>query len=225
MRNRSPAQLVEPEASLAPSVPEPASDDPTDAVGYQQLVGGIRQRKHLYISPADAHRAGIVWVRCRVVRHGFLRAAVAVAWLVTGLLALFAIRADNIVGDSQTSAALLLLVPALIAGFLIAPGEHDMTRHLLRGPRMLTAGIGLLALLATAGLLALPEPSPQGAPTALVCIWTIGAGIATILSVLLTVSLFLPKAGHRDKSSPPAGHDQTLVDPHPEDHGVAGGNV
>jgi hypothetical protein len=225
MRNRSPAELVKPEASLAPSVPEPPSDDPTDAIGYQQLVGGIRQRKHLYVSPADEHRAGIIWVRCRVVRHGFLRAAVAVAWLVTVLLALFAIRADNIVGDSQTSAAVLLLVPALIAGFLIAPGEHDMTRHLLRGPRMLTAGIGLLALLATAALLALPEPSPEAAPDSLVCSWTVAAGIAFVLSLLLTVSLFLPRAGHRDKSSPPAEHDQTLVDPHPEDHGVAGGNV
>lgn len=225
MRNKSPAELVKADAALAPPIPEPPTDDPTDAVGYQQLIGGIRQRKHLYISPAGAHRAGIVWVRCRVVRHGFLRAAVAVAWLVTGLLTVFAIRADNIVGDSQTSAALLLLVPALIASFLIAPGEHDLTRHLLRGPRLLTAFIGFLSLLATAALLALPEPSPRAAPNALVCTWAIEAVVAFILTCLITVSLFLPRAGHRDKSSPPADHDQTLVDPHPEEHGVAGGNV
>lgn len=79
---------------------------------------------------AHAHRTGIVWVRFRVVRHGFLRAALAVAWLMALLLALFAIRADNVLGEAQTAAAMLLLVPALIAGFLIAPGEHPMTRHL-----------------------------------------------------------------------------------------------
>jgi hypothetical protein len=213
MRNRRPADLVRPLASTAPALPEPPADDPNDAKGYQQFVGGIDERKHVYVESAHAHRAGFIWVRFRVVRHGFLRAAVAVAWLTTLLLVLFADRGENVLGEAQTAAALLLLVPALIAGFLIAPGEHAMTRYLLRGPRFLTACSGLLALLAIAALLTLPaaEPSPA-VPEALLWIWRGEAMIGVVLSVLLTISLRRPKAGTREEVSPPVEAQQPFDD-------------
>jgi hypothetical protein len=221
MRNKPLAELVQTDASRAPVLAQPATEEPNDAVGYDQFVGGISQHKHLYISNASAHRAGIVWVRFRLVRRGFLRAALAVAWLVSILLGLYALRADNIVGDSQTAAALLLIVPALIAGFLIAPGEHDITRHLQRGPRVLTAGIGLVALLATAAMLTIPS-SRHSAPDSLVCIWTVEAVIAAALSLLLTASLVLPRAGRRHKSPPLVEH-HTLAQSPPQEQGPDAG--
>ena len=213
MRNKPPAEAVAVKSAATPQLPEQPQDDPNDAIGYQQFLGGVRDRKHLYVERAHEHRAGIVWVRFRVVRHGFLRAAASVGWLSTIVLALFAARADHVVGEAQTAAALLLLLPALIAGFLIAPGEHAMTRHLLRGPRFLTALVGLLALIATAMMLTLPVPHPQAAPPELIDIWRVQAAMAGLISVLLTISLFMPRPGKRSTSSPPTEAEGPFVDP------------
>ena len=227
MRNGPPSDLVRSEFPAAPMLPESDSaDDPDDAEGYQQFLGGISKRKHLYVEHAHAHRTGIVWVRFRVVRYGFLRAAVAVAWLTAVILALFAARAKYVIGDSQTAAALLLLLPALIAGFLIAPGEHAMTRHLLRGPRMLTAMVGVLALIATAAMLTIPLPGSKAAPQALTCIWGAEAALAAMISFLLTISVCLPRPGKRETSSPPTEHEQPFIGPRrQEDQEEVEGNV
>jgi hypothetical protein len=213
MRNKPPSEVVEVKSPSTPKLPEQPHDDPNDASGYQQFLGGVRERKHLYIERAQKHRAGIVWVRLRVVRHGFLRAAASVAWLTALILALFAARADYVVGEAQTAAALLLLLPALIAGFLIAPGEHAMTRHLLRGPRFLTALTGLLALVATAVMLTLPGPHPTEAPEGLCILWGAEAGMAGVIGALLTVSLFTPRPGKRSTSSPPTQPEQPFIGP------------
>jgi hypothetical protein len=224
MRNKPLSDLVEVKTEATPELPDQPRDDPNDAAGYQQFLGGVRKRKHLYVGRAHAHRAGIVWVRFRVVRHGFLRAAVSVGWLTTIILTLFAARADHVVGEAQTAAALLLLLPALIAGFLIAPGEHAMTRHLLRGPRFLTALIGLLALVATAMMLTLPAPEPTAAPERLTTIWAVEAGLAGLISVLLTISLFVPRPGKRGTSSPPTEPERPFLGPQREEEqeGVEG---
>lgn len=226
MRNGPPSDLVRSEFPSAPALsPAEAPDDPHDAVGYQQFLGGISKRKHLYVEHAHAHRTGFVWVRFRVARHGFLTAAVAVACLTAIVLWLFGFRAEHVIGDSQTAAALLLLLPALIAGFLIAPGEHAMTRHLLRGPRLLTAVIGVLALTAAAAMLTIPPSDPGAAPQLLVCIWKIEAVLATIVCILLGLSMWLPRPGERGKSSPPAQPEQPFIGPRPEAEDESEGNV
>ncbi|HEX2393343.1 MAG TPA: hypothetical protein VHI77_10550 [Solirubrobacterales bacterium] len=217
MRNKPPGDVVEVKSEATPKLPEQPPEDPNDAAGYQQFLGGVRKRKHLYIERAHLHRAGIVWVRFRVVRHGFLRAAVSVGWLTTIILALYAARADHVLGEAQTAAALLLLLPALIAGFLIAPGEHAMTRHLLRGPRFLTAAIGLLALIATAMMVTLPAGGPNPTvPVELPRIWWTEAAMAAAISALLTVSLFVPRPGKRGSSSPPTQPERPFIGPRRE---------
>lgn len=213
MRNKPPWEIVEAKSEATPALSKERRDDPNDAAGYQQFLGGVRRRKHLYVDRAHAHRAGIVWVRFRVVRHGFLRAAVSVGWLTTIILALYAVRADHVLGEAQTAAALLLLLPALIAGFLIAPGEHAMTRHLLRGPRFLTAAIGLLALAATAMMVTLPEAGSGRVPAELPRLWAAEAVLAGIISSCLTVSLFVPRAGRRATSSPPTQPERPFIGP------------
>jgi hypothetical protein len=127
-------------------------------------------------------------------------------------------------GEAQTAAALLLLLPALIAGFLIAPGEHAMTRHLLRGPRFLTAAIGLLALIATAMMVTLPSGDPNPTvPAELPRIWWTEAAMAAVISALLTVSLFVPRAGNRDSSSPPTQPERPFLGPRREHEEEADG--
>jgi hypothetical protein len=217
MRNHRPADLIKPVPSAAPQLPEAPAEHPNDERGFQQFVGGISERKHVYVEKAHEHRAGFIWVRFRVVRHGFLRAAVAVAWLTTLPLVLFALRGQSVLGEAQTAAALLLLVPALIAGFLIAPGEHAMTRHLLRGPRVLTACSGLLALIAIAALLTMPAAEPKAAvPGSLLTVWWVEAGIAFVIAALLSVAQYWPRAGSRDAVTPPAEARQPFNDPDPD---------
>ena len=145
----------------------------------------------------------------------------AVAWMTALLLGLFALRADNVLGEAQTASALLLLVPALIAGFLIGPGEHPMTRHLLRGPRVLTAAVGVLALVATAALLTLPKPHASSAPESLVTLWAIEAGATAVLAILLTIGIFLPRPASADSAVPPVAHDQAFIGPQTEAEAVA----
>ena len=226
MNNGTPADLVRSEAANAPPVtassPAEALDD---SAGYQQRVAGVSERKHLYVELSHAHRSGIAWVRFRVARHGFLRAAPAVGWLVSALLAVFALRADSVVGESQTAAAVLLLVPALIAGFLIGPGEHPMTRHLLRGPRLLTAVIGGIALLATTAMLTLPEGVPRAAPDGLLWTWAVGSALAVALSVLLTIGACLPRPAKPDSITPPTEHHRPFGGPPPSDSDDSEGNV
>ncbi len=225
MRNGPPSDLVRSEVQGAPALPAAETDDPHDALGYQQFLGGVSKRKHLYVEHADAHRTGFVWVRFRVVRQGFIAAAVAVAWLTALLLWVFGFRANQVLGDSQTGAALLLLLPALIAGFLIAPGEHAMTRHLLRGPRLLTAGTGILALAATAAMLTIPTSAADPAPQLLICVWKSEAVIATAIGLLLSLSACLPRAGQSGKSSPPTEPERPFVGPQRKTEDEVEGNV
>lgn len=220
-----PADLVRKDALAAPELPKPAPEEVNDDRGYQQFVPGISKRKHLYVEISHSHRTGVGWVRFRVIRYGFRRAAMLVAWLTTLLLALFALRADYVLGEAQTAAALLLLVPALIAGFLIGPEEHPMTRHLLRGPRAMTAAVGLLALIATAAMLTLPEPGAEAAPCGLVWVWGVEAIGAGLLALVLTMGMFLPKSADEDSVLPPPGEDQDFIGPLTEEEAGREGNV
>jgi len=136
---------------------------------------------------------------------------------MTIILAMFALEPDRVVGEAQTAAALLLLLPALIAGFLIAPGEHPMTRHLLRGPRLLTALIGLLALIGTTLMVTLPATAPGAVPDGLSCIWWAETAIAGVISALLSVSLVLPRGGKRSTSLPPTAPEGPFIGPRRKD--------
>lgn len=226
LTNGRPADLVLQDANSVGSIP--LLDPPKeagDAKRPQPFVPGLSRRKHLYLELSHAHRTGFAWVSFRVVRHGFLHAALAVAWLMSAILALFAIRASNVLGEAQTAAALLLLVPALIAGFLIAPGEHPMTRHLLRGPRLLTAVAGVLALIATAAMLTLPDPDSRSAPCTLVWIWAVEAGLSGVLALILTIGAVLPKAPDSDHAELPVEHQEPFIGPPTEEEAAKDGNV
>ena len=62
---------------------------------------------------------------------------VALLWVVEGRLADL---------DGQTSAAVLLLLPALLAAHLVRPGQHAFATRLLRGVRCLSLVVGVCAI-------------------------------------------------------------------------------
>ena len=122
----------------------------------------VSRRVHLYLPEAHDMRAGVLDVNLRAPRHGLLVAAVMTGILVTAILGVYAARAEEIIGQSDTGAAILLLVPALLAGLILRPGEHAMARVLLRGPRLMTTALGVLPLVAAASIVASPNQDRQG---------------------------------------------------------------
>jgi hypothetical protein len=216
MRNDAPWTLIEslaPEAS--PLQPPPA--DPAVAERFQPQVARLATRAHLYVGRAYDHRAGVLWIALRATRHGFLAGAFVTSILASALLGTYVWRADAIVGETETAAAVLLLVPAIMATFLIGPGEHAMARHLLRGPRLVTAVVAVLPLLAAGGFVILPGeretsllarlrglPPDTHASSALdILLWLLFVA-ALVLCLVLGGSWRLPRP-HR-RRTPPIEH-------------------
>jgi hypothetical protein len=217
LRNAAPYSLVERLAAEAPATERAV--DPR----FEPIVRGPTNAVHLYVPRAHEHRAGIVWVRLRASRSGFLTVAPCLALMVAVLLGGFAIRANQIIGSTETGAAILLLGPALIAGFLVRPGEHAMVRHLLRGARAFTAVLAVLPFLAAAILVTFPGESrgpvlfrifaddAAAAPDALRIGWAVVAGVAAVLMVGLLLSRTLPRSTPRRQRRP--SHAAPFHDP------------
>ncbi|MGH2948555.1 MAG: hypothetical protein ACRDPC_20245 [Solirubrobacteraceae bacterium] len=75
---------------------------------------------------------------------GVFAAAVLTSMVISVLLWLVFARLPHL--DGQTSSAVLLLLPALLAAYLIRPGEHAFATRLLLGVRLLALLVGLFAL-------------------------------------------------------------------------------
>lgn len=153
-----PPRLMLPGSS---GLPDPRKDP------HQPHSEAASQRVHLYLPRAHEMRVGVLEVELRTSRHGLLTAALLTGIFVTLMLGVYAARAEEIVGQSDTGAAILLLVPALLAGFLVRPGEHEMARVLLRAPRFMTTALGILPLVAAGALVAAPNPEERSGLAAL----------------------------------------------------------
>jgi hypothetical protein len=68
--------------------------------------------------------------------------------LTTALLVGAALQLGSL--DGQTSAAVLLLFPAVVVAYLTRPGEHAFVARLLRGVRLLGAVVGVCAVVTVA---------------------------------------------------------------------------
>lgn len=173
-----------------------------------EFAGGFAERRHLYVSQAHDHRIGVLAVQMRAAREGFLPGATLTAALVTTILVVYWRNSHDMLGQSEVAAAVLLLVPALIAGFLVRPGEHAMARRLLRAPRILTTILAAIPLSAAGVLVAVTDDDPElpgivqffaarPDPTAdpkLTYGWLVLALAAGIITVLLAISWWLPRA-------------------------------
>ncbi len=192
---------------------------PTDAKSEARRTviseSGFMQTAHLYIEQAHAPMSGNVWIRLRASRAGFLPGAVLTALLVTVVLVLYWRNARDVGPERETAAAVLLLVPALMAGWLVQPREHAMARRLLRVPRGLTAVVAALPLMAAAVLVAVSDNTPPGVVQFLVgdqreidwkltTSWFLFALIALVCSILLAISWRYPRPPRTPGTSPPA---------------------
>ncbi len=158
--------------------------------------GGGKERVHLV--PERGHRQGRnrLTVKLRPQRRGVLMAYTATALLAAGELLLGRPHVREI--EPQTGAALLLLLPTLIAAFLIRPGEHTFASRMLAGVRVLTVVAALSPLLAAGALAIYGTPRAGETATArsarldhIEHLWTIGTWSACVSgSVLLVAYLF-----------------------------------
>jgi hypothetical protein len=109
---------------------------------------------HLYASAARLEQPAPIRLSFRAQRRGFLNLSLATA-LFTALGLWFAQAhaefADN-AQNTQTAAAVLLDLPALLALFAVRPAEHALVSRLLFGVRALVFVSGLVAVLAAAAL-------------------------------------------------------------------------
>jgi hypothetical protein len=143
----SPAGLRIDNAVLASDRP-PESDE------------GMLRRAHLYLPNAEDGQAATAGLSLRVAGSGFVRDAWLASLLVTAAIAACLIWAENIVRDSSTAPALLLLLPGLIATYLGRPDHHGLTQRLLAWTRRTLMLSALLAYV-TAARLALAGPTPK----------------------------------------------------------------
>jgi hypothetical protein len=95
----------------------------------------------------------------------------------------------TILGSNDEAApALLIAIPALLAAYLSAPGEHMLASRLLIGIRWLTGLTGLLVFVAAASLVAGEERE-----TTVRIVWIAAAGLSWLLSLALIASALLPR--------------------------------
>jgi hypothetical protein len=168
--------------------------------------------------PLRGRRLGLVWVKLRASREGFLSSVLATSVITTALLGLAAYGAPHVLPDrqSESATAALLLVPAIVAALIVRPGEHAITAKMLRGVRIVLVVNALVPALAVFFLITEPE---RGKPNAgslaswllnrfhsifggpktveqggmeLRVYWIALATISAVLTVLLAVSYILP---------------------------------
>jgi hypothetical protein len=140
-------QVVAPDGLLLTGI---EVDVPKDDV--EQHCDG--RRAHLYLSNADVQQGERIRFELKAERRGFLNLSLMASALTAGGLWLAQSTAhpaqDNHV--NQISASVLLVLPALLAVFVIRQAEHPLVTRLLAGIRGLLLLAGLSSVGAAAAL-------------------------------------------------------------------------
>ncbi len=172
----APEDLEVVRADLCPSPGEPP-------VVYE---GGGLVRAHLHPDvPLASSTQPLTRVLFRMRRSGFLHAALVTCVLSVLLLAAARLRLVQLGSEAGPTSTVLLLVPALMAAYLVHPREHAVAASILIGVRMMLLLCGA-ATVAAAGLLLarLDEVTLRFAWDILVFL-SAGALLVVIISVLL----------------------------------------
>jgi hypothetical protein len=125
-------------------------DGVTGTSDYKQTADstGVGRRAHANVAGAPRSATGTITVDLRAERAGLVRGAPLFAALVLGSLILLTIDAKHVENDA--AAAMLLVVPGVIAAFIIRPGEHRLATNVMLGIRALVAASALCAFIASA---------------------------------------------------------------------------
>ena len=143
-------------------------------------------RAHLYLSGIDGPTSSPIRVGMKVERRGFLNLSVVATtitaaglWLAQG----HAGAADD-ADVSQISAAVLLVLPALLAIFVARQAEHPIATRLLAGVRSLVLLAGLSSVTAAAALSGIRLDLWQTVSEA----WIWCASIASVAAIGVTIA-------------------------------------
>lgn len=170
-------------------------------------VGTVSEGKIYIPEPLPGRRVGIAWVKLRMRRSGFLIGALMTSIVIFVMLAIaaFAVPVVAQENQSESAAAALLLVPALVAVYIARQGEHPITAKMLRWARIaliidaILPAFAVFLLIATRhtetdakrvagdfsfGPLSLGRPSP---------VWIVLAGFSLVFVGLFIVSNIAPK--------------------------------
>lgn len=165
-----------------------------DSSGHTSLKPAemVGKTAHLYTQESRAGLDGTASVWLGLQRSGLLRSGFIVAVANTALLALLAVvKPDPSSTDAATT--LLLTLPALLATFIVRPGEHGLVSDLLLGVRSTVAVNGGAAYLGALLLALGVEPAFWGP-------WGGAIALATISTLSLLRSMF-PKEIPEDMRS------------------------
>jgi hypothetical protein len=133
-----------------------------DKTNRRKRAPGFRQRAHLYIDNAQGAYGALGQFALRVSGRGVLGGA-----LVAALLVLISVLAcmkysESIVEGSTAGAALLLVLPGIIATYVARSDQHGLTTRLLAIPRWILLLFAGVAAYYAAGAIALVGPVESG---------------------------------------------------------------
>jgi hypothetical protein len=153
--------------------------------------GGGIPRAHLHLPLPEQPVGGdaAVVVELRMKRGGFLRPAFLTCLLASGLLIAGCYRLSALAANVEPATTLLLLVPGLLAAYLVRPGEHALAAFLLFGIRVMVLIAGLCSVIAGALLVAKVGVHDLRA-------WWIGLrDTAALTAVVVGLACILPPSG------------------------------
>ncbi len=168
------------------------------------------RRVHMQAGVRGRGAAGEAWFGIRARRPGMLRASLFVAFFSAVVLLFIRLRLGSFeeasIGEtgaphpssgSDAVAALLAALPAILATFVVRPGEHAVLGRVLFGVRLLlvtAAGISFFSALSLfAGL----------SSSSLKAVWSIAVAIEILLSAALALSFILPRPVRRRSTLKP----------------------
>ncbi len=149
-------------------------------------------RVHLQLTDVPSDTNAVLEADLRATRRGLPAMSAVLGVAVSLLLTAGVVFHASALRGGDTTAALLVAIPALLAAYLSRPGEHELASRLLIGIRWLTGVIGLLVFLAAATLVAEPDHDAT-----VLTIWIVLASCSWLTAAALTASVALPRPHRR----------------------------
>lgn len=104
----------------------------------------------LAFAPGALRERGRAVVALRVPAAGFITLSVTASFLIAAMLWAYAETYHRAATQREVAAAVLVIVPALLAVLAVRPGEHALAAKMLGGVRMSVLGSGVVASAAAA---------------------------------------------------------------------------
>jgi hypothetical protein len=159
----------------------------------QDAFDDNRQRAHLYVADVGPGVNATALVFLRRCRDSYLSAALLTGFLITALLAGALPRLEEISrpAQSQTAAALLLVVPTILAAYIVRPGEHRLASRVSWGVR------GFLLVAAACALVGVALLAGAYEGVVLHRAWKVDLAVSILATLGLISTLVLPRPTQR----------------------------